>query len=227
MKKYILPVLMVLAGSALRAQTVNWGGLQQNDKQFLHAHAGANYGMVFGIGYGYKLTGNRFPVIAQVEYSFPAGQQLFDDFKTKFGGQVRLVEVHDFHLSVKAQGVFRRYENELVRLLNWGVDMSGAVGYYCPRWFVAAEFGFDKAISTHFKHSDQYKSEYPDVQDGWYQPATGGNFNYGLLGGVSFGKHDVTVKGGFLRAEDFKTKPLLPFYVQLGYNYRLGGFGGR
>ena len=61
-------------------------------------------------------------------------------------------------------------------LANFGSDLSSTIGYYKPKWFVATEVGFDKAIVTHFKHSDLFKEHFPDVKDGWYEPATGGNF---------------------------------------------------
>lgn len=220
MRHILLSLLLLLTTRPLRAQVINWGNLQDEQRHWINAHTGARYGMVFGLGYAYRLTGSEFPVIANLAYSFPSGNNLLDDFKAKFGAQVRLLQVNDFHLAVKAHGIFRGYENELVRLLNWGADLSGTIGYYRSSWFVAGEAGFDKAISTHFKHTNSYKNQYPDVKDGWYAPATGGNFNYGLQGGVSFGRHDITLNGGGLLQEDFKTKPLLPFYLLLGYNYR-------
>ena len=228
MKHKILILLFALTTGTLRAQTIKWASLRDTDRQILHANVGAEYGVVYGLGYGYKVTDGRFPIVANVEYSFPSGDRLLDDFKTRFGGQARLLKVSDFQLSAKAQGIFRRYQNEMVRLLNWGADLTGTVGYYRPRWFVAGEFGFDKAIATNFKHSAKYRDEFPDVKDGWYEPATGGNFHYGLQTGISFGiRHDLTLKGGLAVAENFKTKPLLPFYAQLGYNYRLGKWSGR
>ena len=42
-------------------------------------------------------------------------------------------------------------------LLNFGSDMSGIIGYYRAHFFVAGEAGFDKAIVTHFKHSENTK----------------------------------------------------------------------
>ncbi len=82
------------------------------------------------------------------------------------------------------------------------------------------EVGFDKAIVTHFKPSNVYKQIYPGVQDGWYEPATGGNFNFGLLGGYSFRRSDISLKGGLLTIQSF-SKLQLPFYAQLGYTIKL------
>ena len=99
------------------------------------------------------------------------------------------------------------------------MDIVG--GYYQPHWHVAVEIGFDKAIVTHFKHSESFKQNvYALVQDGWYSPATGGNLTYGLQGGLSFKKMDVFLKAGRVITEDFTTTPQVPFYAQLGVDYR-------
>lgn len=102
-----------------------------------------------------------------------------------------------------------------------GADVSACIGYYRSGWFVAAETGFDKAIATRFKHSQEYHDNYPGVQDGWYKPFTGGNFYYGLQTGVSFGKQDIYLKAGKTITQDFKSKPQVPFFGQIGYTIRL------
>lgn len=86
-------------------------------------------------------------------------------------------------------------------------------------WFIAGEAGFDKAIVTHFKHfkhSESYKAVYPGVKDGWYEPASGGNFVYGLKGGFSGKNTDFYLQGGRIISQDLQTKPVLPVYIQLG-----------
>jgi hypothetical protein len=99
--------------------------------------------------------------------------------------------------------------------------MSATIGYYKSKWFVAGEAEFDKAIITHFKHSKSYKEIYPLVKDGWYEPATGGNFYYGLQTGYSFKKNDIYLKAGKILNQDFQTRPLIPFSVQLGFNLKI------
>ena len=215
----LLPVIMVLIGS-LHAQTLNWGSLNEEHKHIVNANFGAEYGIIFGLGYGYHFQTRLFNIVPHLEYSFPSGNKIFDDFKTKTGVQISWLEFHKFHFSTRIQGVFRRYENDFVRLVNFGSDLAGILGYYRPKWHIAAEVGFDKAIVTNFKHSDVYKDQYAGVVDGWYEPATGGNFYFGAQAGYSFKKNDIYLKGGKTIQQDFKTNSLLPFYLQLGYNYR-------
>lgn len=221
------PIIIVIAFSLLLIQPVkifsqgiNWKSLDKEQRHILNINAGADYGLTAGAGYGYQLK-SKMPIVLNIDYSFPAGDKLSDDFKTKIGGYIRLYEVNNFQFSAKILGVFRRYQNSYAYLLNFGSDIGATVGYYKQKWFVAGEAGFDKAIVTHFKHTSAYKQNYPSVKDGWYEPATGGNFYYGLQTGFSFGRNDIYLKAGKVVSQDFSTTPLLPFYLQLGYNIRL------
>ena len=216
----ILMLSLIIAGAAF-SQTLNWSNLKKDQKHILHASAGLDYGLNFGAGYSYQLK-SKWPILLGVEYSFPSGSDLTDDFKTKIGGQIRLARLNNFHFSARMEGIFRRYNNQhAVRLLNFGSDFAAAIGYYKTKWFVAGEAGFDKAIVTHFKHADSFKESFPSVQDGWFEPSTGGNFNYGLQAGYSFSNSDISIKAGKLLSQDLTTKPFIPFYVKLGYNIRL------
>jgi hypothetical protein len=218
--KIIIITGLIPSIRTVNAQTINWASLKEENKHIINANFGMEYGVIYGLGYGYHIKTRLFSVVANLEYSFPSGNKIPDDFKTKIGGQIRWIEYHGFQFSTKIHGVFRRYGNDFDQLINFGSDMSGIVGYYRPRFFVAGEIGFDKAIVTHFKHSREYKDQYPGVVDGWYEPATGGNFYYGLQAGFSFWKQDVYLRAGKILTQDFKTTPMIPIYGQLGYNIK-------
>lgn len=200
------------------SQNLNWENLKPETKHLVNINVGWDYGLVFGVGYGYQLK-TKFPIVLNIAYSVPAGENLLDDYKLKIGGQIRLIKIQNFGFSANVHGVFRRYENPLVRMLNFGSDFSGVVGYYKPKWFIAGEAGFDKAIVTHIKNSSAMKDIYPAVQDGWYVP-TGGNFFYGIQTGFSLKSNDLNLKIGKTITQDFKTTASLPVYLQLGFNRR-------
>jgi hypothetical protein len=204
------------------SQSINWESLKNNQKHIAHINSGWDYGLVYGLGYSHQLK-SKMPILLNVSYSFPSGDKLFDDFKTKIGVQVGLWKINSFQFSASIHGIYRRYENPLVCLQNFGSEMTGVFGYYRPKWYVAGEVGFDKAIVTHFKHAQAYKDNFPKVIDGWYEPATGGNFIYGIQAGYSFKQSDITFKIGEVLTQDFKTAPSIPYYLQLGYNYRIKG----
>jgi hypothetical protein len=202
------------------SQTLNWASLKKNQKNIININAGVEHGVTIGAGYGYQLR-SGLPIVLNAEYSFPGGEKLFDDFKIKIGGQIQFYETGNFKVSAKFYGMFRRYESDFARLLNFGTDLSVVAGYYKSKWFIACEAGFDKAIVTHFKHKDSYKAIYPMVNNGWYEPATGGNFYYGLQTGYSFRETDIYLKAGKIITQDFQTRPLVPFYLQLGFNWKI------
>lgn len=210
----------LLTSQILQAQTINWESLKKEEKHILNINTGWEHSMVFGVSYGYHFK-SKIPIIADVSFSIPSGSTILDDFKTKIGGQINFFQLNNFRLNASVHGIYRRFENPLITLQNFGADAATVMGYYKPKWFIAGEFGFDKAIVTHFKHSQIYKDVYPEVKNGWYEPTTGGNFNYGIQGGYSFIKSDLTLRAGKIVTEDFKTTPMIPFYVQLGYSYKL------
>lgn len=219
--KSIIPAMAIFFATMSYSQNQNWGNLTPEIKHHVNLHLGWNYGLTFGLGYGYQFN-FALPTVLNIDFSAPAGEDLFDDFKIKIGGQIKLYEIKNFCFAVNAHGVFRRYENDLVRMLNFGSDFSGVIGYYKPNWFIAGEAGFDKAIVTHFKHSQSYRdNNYEDVKDGWYEPATGGNFYYGVQTGFSVRKSEFTLAIGRVLTQDFKTMPTIPYYAQLGYNVKL------
>jgi len=214
-----LLVILIAQYSNTNAQALNWKALDSTE-HILNVNFGLDYSVSYGLSYGYKLN-TKLPIVLNANFSMPSGNTLFDDFKSKIGGQVRLFNKSNFIGAVSIYGVYRKSQTNLVSLQNFGSDMKGTIGYYKPKWFVATEVGFDKAIVTHFKHSQQFRDEiYADVVDGWYEPATGGNFYYGLQAGKSFKRADITLNLGKVIFQDFKTSPLLPFYVNLGYNFR-------
>ena len=209
--------LLFIQPAKIFSQEINWSNLPTEQRHLVNINAGVDYALTYGARYGYRLR-SKIPAIMVLDLSIPSGDNLVDDFKTKIGGYFRLYQVKNFQFSAKILGVFRRYENLSARLLNFGSDMGIVAGYYKSKWFVAGETGFDKAIVTHFKHSAMYKENFPSVQDGWYEPATGGNFYYGLQTGLSLKRNDIYLKAGKTLTQDFTTSPMAPFYVQLGYN---------
>ena len=219
-KIIVVLVLSLFSFNTIFSQNINWKNLKNEEKHILNINAGWEYSFVYGISYGYKLK-TKIPILIDASFSFPSGETIFDDFKTKIGGQINFYQINNLRFNSSIYANYRRTENPLVVLQNFGSEISTTIGYYKPKWFVAGEIGFDKAIVTHFNHSDIYKEVYSKVKNGWYEPSTGGNFNFGIQTGYSFNRSDLTLRLGKVITQDFKTSPLIPFYAQLGYTYKL------
>ncbi|GAB5565219.1 MAG: hypothetical protein Wins2KO_22820 [Winogradskyella sp.] len=214
-----LVTILFVATQTSSSQTLNWYSIE-NATHILTASIGWDYGITYNIGYAYKLKA-KLPIALTANFSIPSGEDLLDDFKTKIGGQISILNKSDFKGIITVNGIYRRYRNPLVQLQNFGSEFKGTLGYYRPKWFLAGEIGFDKAIVTHFNHSEEFKDIYPDVKNGWYEPSTGGNFSYGIQSGYSFNNSDFILGLGLLTTQDLKTSPSIPYYFMLGYNYRL------
>lgn len=223
MKKSIyigLIIVLIALSKNTTAQIFNWNRLE-NTKHLLHAQMGLDHAVSYGLGYGYQLN-TQLPIVLNAAFSLPVGKNPFDDFKTKIGGHIQLLTFSNFSASIALFGIYRRHQSPYIRLQNLGSEIKGSFGYYKSKWFTAVEAGFDHASMTHFKHSQLYKNNiYAEVVDGWYGHATGGNFYYGLQGGYSFKKIDITLQIGRTISQDFKTLPFLPFYLNLGLNYSI------
>ena len=221
MKRNTLLLTLIATVSAIcfaPAQTINWSAFQNQQKHIINVNAAWDYAATIGLGYGYKLR-TEMPSVLTAQISIPAGEDLRDDFKTKIGYQVRLFQAGDLQASVIASGIFRQFHSDLVTLKNFGSEFKGLAGFYKRRWFVAGEFGFDKAIVTRVKSSNS-NNDYQSGRDGWYVP-TGGNFQYGLQTGYSSKGLDLYLKAGKILDQYLKTSARVPFYAELGVNMRL------
>lgn len=203
---------------ALQAQTLNWANLTAEKHSLASAQMGFEYGLVYGAAYGYRL-GTKLPLLLTAEASLPAGNRIFDDYKTKVGAQVRFTSWKDFHAGARAQAIVRGYGSGFARLTNIGSDVAVNAGYYRKLWFFAAEAGLDNALATHIHHTERYLQTHPAAVGGWYAN-TGGNVYYGIQTGVSFWKNDLTLKFGKMHAQAAGFSPTLPMYAMLGYTYK-------
>lgn len=219
MKKIILTInVLIVVSNILYAQNINWRAFDANQDKIIHFNTGLDYGLTFGLGFS-KMINFKKPILLGIEYSFPSGENLIDDFMVRIGGQMEVIKVGSFSSTLKINGILRRFENSQARLVNWGGEFVGAFGYYKAQWFVAGEFGFDKAIITHVNHSKLANEQNYGLRSGWYIPA-GGNFSYGLQTGLDLGKADFTLRLGKVIGQDFVTSPSFPFYTQIGLNRR-------
>ncbi len=203
----------------LKAQTMNWKWAE-NTNDIIQINLGIDQGFVSGVGYLHRLSTKK-PLFLNVHISKPAGRKDLDDFKTQFGAQMLLLNQSKLKGSIGLQGIIRKYENELVRIFNFGSELNGTIGYYTSKWFGAFNTSFDKAIISNFKHSIYFREHYyRNVKDGWYEPTMGGNIYLSLQTGYSFTNVELTLELGRIWNEDFSASPTIPVYGMLGVNYK-------
>lgn len=219
-KTLISLVWLLSISNKSKSQTINWNSLEDS-KHIISTGFGWDYSVSYHLGYAYRPK-TKTAILLIGNFTAPSGEKLINDFKTKIGGQFLLLNKSKLKGSIALNGIFRRYENPLVRIQNFGSELKGTFGHYRPKYFMAVEVGFDKAIVTQFEHSETFKETiFPVIKDGWYEPATGGNFQFGIQTGYSLNKSDIIFNIGMVRTQDFKSTPLIPYYLMLGYNLRI------
>jgi hypothetical protein len=220
MKKILaVMIFVVVTVASSHAQNVNWRSLGENQSSLIQFDLGYDYGVTTQIGYSRHFSWFR-PVVLGLEYSFPMGKDLIDDFKVRVGGQVEVLQMDEFSATVRIQSVFRRYQNQLVRILSFGSDFALVTGYYKPSWYGAAEVGFDKSIVSHLKHTDIMKDNFPTIRDGWYIPS-GGHYYYGIQAGKTLGEvFDLSLRLGATKAQARDEDAVIPFYGEIGLSLR-------
>lgn len=211
-------VVLVLAEAGY-SQNVNWRSLGDDQRNMVQLDAGYDFGAIARVGYSRSFTMVK-PMIVGLEYSFPMGSALVDDFKVRLGGQIEVIQIGGFSATTKISSVFRRYETQLVRIASFGADLGIVGGYYTTGWYAAGELGFDKSIASHLKHSDIMRAVFPGIRDGWYVP-TGGHYYYGIQGGASIGESlDLSLRLGATKAQFDDENAVIPYYAQLGVDVK-------
>jgi hypothetical protein len=163
--------------------------------------AGLDPAVLATAGIGRVLSVGQRPLLAYLESSIAMGDLDLRDYRARLGVQASMLSWRDMRLTGNVAFVTRGTRNPIFDATSMGADVGGTIGMYRPRWFVAGEAGYDKAIITHLAHSDQYRTQYyADAKDGWYID-TGGIRRFGLVGGISRGRWDLVLRAGVPRTQ--------------------------
>jgi len=213
-------VALMIPALAARDAAAQWNverfGSARNQ---VYTTFGLDPAVVASVGYGrvVPLFGREWQL--GVEGGVVAPDYDTRDFRARMQVRTTLLRWRSLRLVGSAAFITRGTENSIYRAFNFGADFTGAAGVYRRSWFLAGEFGFDKAVITHIAHSDWYRTHvYPEAKDGWYLNA-GGTFRYGAAAGVAIGPAELAVRAGWLRTEDFNDL-LPPMYAGLGVGVR-------
>jgi hypothetical protein len=210
-------VACLAAPLAAGAQVLNYGTLDAERPHVAHAAIGIDHGIVTSGGYGHVLALPDRPLVLDATLTFPFGKLDLNDYEIQTTAAMPLVGSERWKLVGRVSPTLRGTKNDFVRLTGVATDIGLLGGYYAPRGFVAAGLGFDWAISTHVKHSAEYRDRvYEDARSGWYA-TPGGNFHADLEGGITFGRVDLTLRLAHVR--DVRLQPaMIPFAATLGAN---------
>lgn len=200
------------------AQTINWSNVEK--KHILNINVESENNSYIGIGYAYKIHNGKKPIFITAETSLSVENEKLDDYNTKLGIQMKIFQWQNYILSSKTHFVYSYYSAHSMKLYHLGSNLSWSFGYYLPNWFVAAEGGYDRIMTSYIKYSAAYKNQFPSAKDGCTNAYADGNFYFRLNGGYSFGNKDITLSVGNRINQDFRTNTSDSFYSQIGFNYK-------
>jgi hypothetical protein len=167
------------------------------------------------VGYARVLSVFGHPVQLAGDVGIAMAEFDSRDFRAQVQALTSLVHWRSLYLTGSTTIIGRGTENTIYRGYNFGVDLTGTLGLYRPRWLVAGEFGLDKALVTRVTHSDWYRTYfYADAKDGWYRD-TGGTVHYGLIAGLSVGRVELLARYGMQRTEKLN-EMTPPMYASIG-----------
>lgn len=220
MSRHSIILVCILVSAVVSKDAAAQWNVARFDESGNHVYTtfGLDPAIVATVGYGrvVPLIGHNFKLSGDV--GLAAASLDTRDYRVRLSTQTSLVNWKSVHLTGSAAFITRGTENPIYRGFNFGADFTAAVGFYRNRWFVAGEFGKDKAVITHVSHTDWYKTHfYSDARDGWYLNA-GGTYHYGIAGGIALGPAEVSARAGFLRTERLN-EMVPPMYASLGVGY--------
>ncbi len=220
MKKLILSILLVLPALYWsNAQSINWKNTNENYKNLVYLRLGYDYGVTTQLGYARNIKFIK-PSIINIDYSFPMGRDLIDDFKVKSGINTKVWSKSSIAVSVKIQGTYKRYSSELISINSFGSEFSTSIGFYKPGWNAVLELGIDNTTASHLEHKAIITDSYSDIKNGWYLDTAEYLF-YGIQVGKTIKeKSNLSLRIGATNARGKDKDALLPIYAQIEVSRR-------
>lgn len=210
-------VLIIIAISTINAQDINWTDISEGNKHFVTLNTGADHSVYYGFQYGYVLYQKKSPIILDVEFNLPFGDEVLDDWYLRTGLKTRLWSKNNLFWTARASFITRRYESNTARLINLGADFNTLFGYHKNWWGIAAEVNYDRSFSTNIESGEIVTDFYPEAADGWYKTPCG-NFKFGIQASANIKSINVFLHVGKVYGQDFKDNPILPAYGKIGIN---------
>ena len=190
------------------------------ERSHIYTTFGLDPALVGTIGYGQvvRVLGHDFQVAGEAGVVATGGD--VSDARARVTTTTSLLRWRSVRLVGSASAVARHTDNVGYRAISIGADATASLGVYKRGWFVAGEFGKDKSIVTHVKHTDFYRENfYEGAKDGWYLDA-GGYYRYGFVAGVAIRRVELSGRVGWQKTEDWNDMAV-PMYVSLGVGLAL------
>jgi hypothetical protein len=221
-RTFILATGLFLCARSASAQEMNLANATADRPNVVAARTGVDHAFVGELGYTRVVDVSGRRLFLGGELQMPWASFDFDDYRVRAGGSMVLLgeSSRRWQLAGSVMPTVRGAKSSLARTTSLGTDLRLTGGYYAPGGFIAAQLGFDWAMTTRVSNSDLYRrTVYADAQDGWYGN-TGGTAYAALVGGLSFGRWDVVMRAGVPRNIDGSNQTI-PAFATIGVSVPL------
>ena len=216
MKRTCLVAVLLLVGQRDLSAQWNLARVQPGDAR-MHISMAVDPAVITSVGYGRFTTLFGATTSLGFEVGVVAGDAELGDYRVRLGGEVQLVRRGAFRVAASAAFMTRGTSNWVFRAVNFGSDFGATAGVYRRGWFVAGEVGFDKAIITHLKHTQEYRDQYYGAKDGWYLN-NGGTGRLGIITGRAVGGAELLLRAGIARTQGGEALAV-PAYLTIGLGF--------
>lgn len=218
-KIILLSVFLYFIIHEAKSQGYNWNKLDST-KYILTMKTGIEYGIFYGVSFHNPIKFKTISMIPYADLTLPMGSKILDDFKLKAGVNFKLFQRKNLIISMDVNVIDRQNKNPFVRMHNIGSESGFTVGYYKPKWYIGIGLTSDNILISHLKHTEAYKGNYSLVKDAWYS-----NTSTNLIPKIGLGYHlkqsEIHLNVGQIYTQGFREKVLLPYFIQLGFNYKI------
>ncbi len=228
----MLLVIALAAPWAAAAQTAELSPLLPQ-RHLIFATLGAEPAVTLSLGYSYRLAPpeSRSGIRVGGSVKLPTTALSHGAWRVDLFGAADWRSASHWGAAVTSGAYLARNHNRAGRMYGLGLEVRAAPGYYGRRYAAALDLGWQGAVLSHIRHSEEarrtFDDRYPDgavgvhgPRDGWYGSAaqrvrigvTGSRtLGDGAVLDLAFGSLFVAQAQGVLLGFDFAQ---LPFYLE-------------
>ncbi|MCT4664074.1 MAG: hypothetical protein N4A45_02430 [Flavobacteriales bacterium] len=215
-------VFLAFTNSVIAQQINNIFAFRNDNKNSVSIHLEMDPALVGGISYSrvmnLSLGKSSKKILGNIGWK--TYQMNYSDFNINLSTTVLNNTSFNMIVNIGAENKFLKNTVHKANIQN--IIVSLMPGYFSDKWYMGIELMHKRLLGAYFKHTDYYRSIFPNVKDGWYNYENN-YWNLSLNCGARMAKNwDMDLRVGYRMPSNFKSyKPyLIPYFVNIGINHR-------
>ena len=221
--KRTLIISIIVATVAFGSNAQERSGLLAKGEQSVGVYTGLDYSILpvtLKYSLGYNLFNMKQPVNSGFEMTVPVNSFDMNDIRLRLTTELTLLRKKNFEIRGGFSPVFVNVKMETETMSSLGMDFHAFTGLTNDRWNTGIEVFYNQMFSTHIVHTDKYKDNIFEAEDGWYKN-TAANIRIGFLLNRRIKKFDINFRAGYSGTGEFNNYLFVPnMYSTLGLIFR-------